>query len=215
MERTLREWQESYHTTEQYQQTFYVMDSTMQQIHAHNYYITSFSPDKIRLGEQDAKTIYVIYQELAPLDESTTAEKIHQNMYNLAFVQLSIYSEIPTLKPQFVKENIDRFAMFIPEEDFPYYRRMLAQNGQVYYSDYKNAKNQHVINELNKSLEEDSSRQKQGHSLSKATAAGKLYAFPDQKDDMAAFVYCYVLPFIILSLSFLIPFMAWLFALKM
>lgn len=215
MERTLREWQESYHTTTDYQKIFYIMDSAMKNVHNHNYYITNFNPSKITIGEDNNQNNYVVYQEVSPLIKNESSFSIQQNIYNFAFLQVGLYSDtLSYLTPQFLKENFERFTVFLPPEDLAYFRKNLLQNGNFYYSDYRNSKEEQMMASLNKTLDGDKSSQHNSHTLTKTTEAGKLYSSSDNdQDGMKAFVNYYVLPFIVISLSFIIPFIAWLYAL--
>ncbi len=218
MKRTLKEWQEHYHTTEEYQQLFYTMDLTMKTLHQYNYQITNFNPTNITVGTNENEQTYIMYQQVAPLNSNQSLTDIHQNMYNFAFLQVGIYSNtLDYLTPTFLKDNFDRFTIFLPQDDVSYFRKLLVQKGHFYYSDYKNAQNEQKLAVLNKEMAEDTAQGKAQHraqTKTKATAAGKLYGLPDEKEGMGAFVQYYLLPFLIFSLSLLIPLIAWLFALS-
>ena len=113
MKRTLKEWQEHYHTTEEYQQLFYTMDLTMKILHQYNYQITNFNPTNITVGTNENEQTYIMYQQVAPLNSNQSLTDIHQNMYNFAFLQVGIYSNtLDYLTPTFLKDNFDRFTIF-------------------------------------------------------------------------------------------------------
>ncbi len=210
MEETLEEWKEKYHSQDEMQQTFYQMDETMKYIHQNSYHITSFHPSKITLGKTENGQSYVSYHELQPFGNNPV-EEMNQNIYNLAYLQVGIYSDtLQYLKPEFLKEDFQSFKVFLPEEDSSYYERVLTQKAYFYYSDYRKAKNEQLIDKLHEDLPLGKGTSR---SLAKKTAAGKLYNFEDD-NHIAAFVQHYLLPFIILSLSLLIPLFAWFIALS-
>ncbi len=224
METTLFQWYSENHNTNEYQQLFYLMDSTMRYIHNSNFYISSFGGDRILIGRDQEDSPYVLYQDVKPIREDFNAsEIIQQNKASFALLQVALYSDTimyvrdSTQYNQFVKDNFDSFSVFLPEDDINYFRNMIVNQGHLYYSDYRRAKSDQEISKLNKSLEENNSGVARGRSLSKSTANGKiaaqLYNLSDDSNK-AAFVQHYLLPFIILLLSMLIPILSWVFALS-
>ena len=149
----------SYHDTKEYQQTFYIMDKTLKYIHENNYQVYSFNPEEIVLYKEQDKMLGVDYQNITALSSEATNE-IHQNMFNLALLEVAIYtSTYPYLKPDFLKENFKEISMLLPSEDVPYYRRNLVEKNNFYYSDYCDARNKNEIEKINRSLETEGGRE--------------------------------------------------------
>ncbi len=216
MRKTLDDWMHEYHNLDEYQSMFYLMSLTMKYIHSHNYQITNFNPNKIVFETSDDVTshpeTYVIYQNIESFGDDPVKD-MHNNMYNLAFLQVGIYSStLPYLKPDFLKENFNQFKPFLPEDDIIYYQRVLVNNNYFYYNDYRDQKNQQQIDALTKQTNSGSGDRSKTSQLTKATAAGKLYNFDDKDNNpMAAFVSRFLLPFLVISLSLLIPIAAFIF----
>lgn len=222
MEKTLRQWHNEYHENDEYQQLFYLMDYTMRFIHNSNFYISKFDYDRIIIGEEEGKDSYVAYQDIDPiLDEEMSFEVIEQNKVNFTLLQIGLYSDTISYAKDnylsFVRENFDQFLMFVPEEDVNYFKSMILYDGHIYYSDYCDARNQQELTNITKSLEEDGGNS-MGKSFNKSTVSGRvasqLYQLSDESNNMAAFVQHYILPFIIIFLSMLIPLLSWFFALS-
>ena len=172
------------------------MDKTLKYIHENNYQVYSFNPEEIVLYKEQDKMLGVDYQNITALSSEATNE-IHQNMFNLALLEVAIYtSTYPYLKPDFLKENFKEISMLLPSEVVPYYRRNLVEN-----------KNE--IEKINRSLETEGGR---GRGLVKSTPYGALYQNLGDDNNKSAFVTRFILPFIIISLSLLIPILSIMFS---
>ena len=202
MKLSLTDYMSSYHDFKDYQQTFYVMDKTLKYIHENNYKVYSFNPDNIfLLSNSDNKTTAVSYQNVVSIGDKPVDE-VHQDMFNLALLEVSIYtSTYPYLKADFLRENFKEISMLLPNEDISYYRRNLLEKNYFYYSDYCDARNKNDIEKINKSLEAEGGRSR---SMVKSTPYGAIYQ-EIADDNSKAFVTRFILPFIIFSLSLLIP----------
>ena len=202
MKLSLTDYMSSYHDFKDYQQTFYVMDKTLKYIHENNYKVYSFNPDNIfLLNNSDNKTTAVSYQNVVSIGDKPVDE-VHQDMFNLALLEVSIYtSTYPYLKADFLRENFKEISMLLPNEDISYYRRNLLEKNYFYYSDYCDARNKNDIEKINKSLEAEGGRSR---SMVKSTPYGAIYQ-EIADDNSKAFVTRCILPFIIFSLSLLIP----------
>lgn len=202
MKLSLTDYMSSYHDFKDYQQTFYVMDKTLKYIHENNYKVHSFNPDNIfLLNNSDNKTTAVSYQNVVSIGDKPVDE-VHQDMFNLALLEVSIYtSTYPYLKADFLRENFKEISMLLPNEDISYYRRNLLEKNYFYYSDYCDARNKNDIEKINKSLEAEGGRSR---SMVKSTPYGAIYQ-EIADDNSKAFVTRFILPFIIFSLSLLIP----------
>lgn len=202
MKLSLTDYMSSYHDFKDYQQTFYVMDKTLKYIHENNYKVYSFNPDNIfLLSNSDNKTTAVSYQNVVSIGDKPVDE-VHQDMFNLALLEVSIYtSTYPYLKADFLRENFKEISMLLPNEDISYYRRNLLEKNYFYYSDYCDARNKNDIEKINESLEAEGGRSR---SMVKSTPYGAIYQ-EIADDNSKAFVTRFILPFIIFSLSLLIP----------
>ena len=60
--------------------------------------------------------------------------------------------------PEFLKEQFDSFAQFIPQEDVPYYRGVIQRGASVYYCEYSLEKRKRDLEDLEKQLGEDKTK---------------------------------------------------------
>ena len=221
-EETLDDYTKTYHNNDEYTRLFYVMDSTMKYIHGKGYYVINFNPKNIVVGVTNDNRDYVDFKSIDVMDDDIT-NKINNNIYNLAFLEIGILSEtLEHLKPEFLKENFSQFKIFIPENLVNYYQMILVNRGHTYLCDYIEIKNKQEISKLNKALLEEGGAGK-GRSYVKSTGHygndedDKIMPMilPKKKDnDIAAFVTNYALAFVILASSLLIPIIAFLLGSK-
>lgn len=215
-EETLDEYTKTYHNNDEYTRLFYVMDSTMKYIHGKGYYVINFNPKNIVVGVTNNNEDYVNFKSIDVMDDDIT-NKINNNIYNLAFLEIGILSEtLEHLKPEFLKENYTQFKIFIPENLVNYYQMIVVNGGHTYLCDYIEIKNKQEITKLNKALEEEG-----GRGISKVYSTGRYgneeekivpMRLPneDNKDNIAAFVTNYALAFVVIASSILIPLIAFL-----
>ncbi len=219
-ESTLDEYTKTYHNNDEYTRLFYVMDSTMKYIHGKGYYVINFNPKNIVVGVTNNNEDYVNFKSIDVMDDDIT-NKINNNIYNLAFLEIGILSEtLEHLKPEFLKENYSQFKIFIPENLVNYYQMIVVNGGHTYLCDYIEIKNKQEITKLNKALEEEG-----GRGRSKVYSTGRYgneeekivpMRLPneDNKDNIAAFVTNYALAFVVVASSLLIPLIAFLLGAK-
>ena len=216
-ESTLDEYTKTYHNNNEYTRLFYVMDSTMKYIHGKGYYVINFNPKNIVVGVTNNNEDYVNFKSIDVMDDDIT-NKINNNIYNLAFLEIGILSEtLEHLKPEFLKENYSQFKIFIPENLVNYYQMIVVNGGHTYLCDYIEIKNKQEITKLNKALEEEGGSSK-GRSYVKSTGHYGNdddnivpMPLPGKKDnDIAAFVTNYALAFAVIASSLLIPLIAFL-----
>lgn len=220
-EETLDEYTKTYHNNDEYTRLFYVMDSTMKYIHGKGYYVINFNPKNIVVGVTNNNEDYVNFKSIDVMDDDIT-NKINNNIYNLAFLEIGILSEtLEHLKPEFLKENYSQFKIFIPENLVNYYQMIVVNGGHHYLSEYLEIKNKQEITKLNKALEEEGGSSK-GRSYVKSTGHYGNdddnivpMPLPGKKDnDIAAFVTNYALAFVVIASSLLIPIIAFLLGSK-
>lgn len=213
-EETLQEWASHYHSNDEMRQTFRVQSDALQRTHKYGYYVTDFNLDKIILGETERQEKYVMFKEVAPLPENKEAELMKKNVKTECFLEVGLYSDMLNdlriqFTPDFLKENFDKFSLFLPEEDFKYYKKVLVYDTMIYLCDYLDKTAQQEVTKLEEELGGGNSR-----SLTKATPQGRALAEKDKvapfskPDQQAAFAYTFVLPFVIFTLSLMIPLLA-------
>lgn len=211
MEESLVEWYNRYPKMDDVTNKFILMDRTLKYIHENGYYVTNFNPKNIMIGLNSSDN-YIVYKNISPM--SSDAKNLEaSNIYNLAFLELSIYANmletIDYLKPQFVKEHFNEFKVFLPEDLANYYQRVLVSNGGGYLSDYVNSKNERLINDTAGALGNSSNRKlvkSNGHYQSDdSKQLVPLEMFDKNNNNIGAFVSSFLLTFIVIALTLLIP----------
>lgn len=215
MEESLVEWYNRYPKMDDVTNKFILMDRTLKYIHENGYYVTNFNPKNIMIGLNSSDN-YIVYKNISPM--SSDAKNLEaSNIYNLAFLELSIYANmletIDYLKPQFVKEHFNEFKVFLPEDLANYYQRVLVSNGGGYLSDYVNSKNERLINDTAGALGNSSNRKlvkSNGHYQSddsKQVVSLEMFDknFDKNNNNIGAFVSSFLLTFIVIALTLLIP----------
>lgn len=216
MEESLVEWYNRYPKMDDVTNKFILMDRTLKYIHENGYYVTNFNPKNIMIGLNSSDN-YIVYKNISPM--SSDAKNLEaSNIYNLAFLELSIYANmletIDYLKPQFVKEHFNEFKVFLPEDLANYYQRVLVSNGGGYLSDYVNSKNERLINDTAGALGNSSNRKlvkSNGHYQSDDSKQVVPLEMFDKNFDknnnnnIGAFVSSFLLTFIVIALTLLIP----------
>lgn len=216
---TLRDWLRQPHTIEEYQSLFLVMDMTIHYIHDRGYGILNKRGkggypelDTNRVTITPGKNPHVSFLDIDSVDASYQKQLVRENIYSNAYTAIKTYSNFQEeLNHTFLKENFQEFESFLPEEDIPYYRGIIEKNASVYYAEY-------VQKRIEKQIEKEGGALTggtHGSSLSKSTEVGKQIAseYSQLDNNIAAFIHMYIFPTIIISLSLIIPIIAWVFAL--
>lgn len=216
---TLKDWLRQPHTTEEYQSLFLVMDMTIHYIHDKGYGVLNKRGnggypelDTSRVTVLQGKQPRVSFLDIDSVDVSYQKQLVRENIYSNAYTAIKSYSNFQEeLNHTFLKENFHEFESFLPEDDIPYYRGIIERNASVYYAEY-------VQKRLEKQIEKEGGALEgiaRGNALSKSTEVGKQIAneYSQLDNNMAAFVHLYIFPAIIISLSLVIPLIAWVFAL--
>ena len=220
---TLLDYMKSYHHNDEFEGLFYQMDLMMKQVHNKGYYITNFNPKNIILSSFSDKNFFITFSYLDSLSDNYKDE-INVNVYNMAFLEVGLLSEtLNYLQPAFLKQNFSQFTIFLPESLVNYYRMILVNGGHSYLSDYLQVKNNQEIAKLQQSIDSEGGNNK-GRSYVKSTGhygnnenndSREVMAFALKDDNnIAAFVTNYVLAFIVLASSLLIPLIAFLLGQK-
>lgn len=206
----LKDWLSSNQNLEKRQKLFYNMSRTMNYIHDKDYCIKNFNPKEIEI--LNTETLNPIkYNTVVRIPKEERTEIIHKDIYNLAFIQISTYSNIDlvNLKPKFLKENFNQFKFILPESDIPYLQGIIERNSSVYYYQYVDEKNRREIEKLNKEYSDSGLGNSDNLSIkkTKATNVGRAIADKETKNlytdlvdrQQAAFV-----SFLIFPISFIL-----------
>lgn len=150
---TLSEWINKHHSEEELRSIFLNMDRALKYIHEHEYCIDVFYPTEINVLNNNDD--YVQFRKLVELskDPNISREMIREDIFRSSLIQIGVYSNsLRYLTPEFLKENFDSFAEFVPSEDVPYYRGVVQRGASVYYCEYIQEKSKRDLEELEKQL---------------------------------------------------------------
>lgn len=192
---TLSEWLKTHSSQEEYQDLFYKIDKTMKYVHSQGYYITSFNPNAIQLENNS-----ITFTQLYPCTNENYQDLTKQNITALSYVSIATYNNcLDFMNPSFIKDHFEVFTNLVPEEDIPYYRSVIVGNKDIYYSDYFEYRYRR-----NNAYDSSTSNTNQ-RVLSKSTAVGKAYSLPevDLPNNNAAFVRSFLLPAIVIFITFI------------
>lgn len=216
---TLKEWLRQPHTIEEYQSLFLVMDMTIHYIHDKGYGVLNKRGkggypelDTNRITIIPGKTPRVSFLDIDSVERGYQKQLVCENIYSNAYTAVKTYSNFQAeLNHTFLKENFQEFESFLPEEDIPYYRGIIQKDASVYYAEYVQKRIEKQIEKEGGALEGVA----RGSAFSKSTEVGKqiVSEYSQLDNNMAAFVHMYIFPAIIVSLSLVIPMIAWVFAL--
>ena len=224
---TLNEWLMKYHLPDELQDLFVNMDLAMKYIHDQGYYITSFALDSIELLNNSIKQVKFDEVEEMPLNFSQQKELVHNNVFLSTVLQIGVYAKclqyFTDETMQFLKENFDQFAIFLPEEDVPYYKGIVERGATVYYSEYVGQRKIRDLKNLETQFENDGGGKDTGKSLVKKTGNytaedlvpqnthenEMIYANLAKKD--AAFARALIYPVLILLFGLILLLLCYLF----
>lgn len=148
-------------TDDELRTVFFNMDLAMKYIHEKGFCIKSFDLNEIEILNNSPKQVKFNTLLKLPNESMYDNELIHEDIYNMAFLHIGIYTKcLKYMKPQFLKENFDSFATFLPEVDVSYYRGIVQRGANVYFSDYVIKARERDINKI--SNEVDSSNLRSG-----------------------------------------------------
>lgn len=210
----LKDWVSSNSNIENMRKLNYNMSKTMKYIHEKGYCIKTFNLKQIEI--LNLETLSPIQFNTLIKPKSSDFEIMKQDdIYNLAFMQIGLYSGIlDNLNPRFLKENFKEFEIFLPEEDIPYYRGIITRGSRVYYFEYVDEKNRRDIIKLQEETNSSNGRMA-SFQKSKATAVGRamadkktreLYSSIDKPE--AAFVSFLILPIAMIVLVIILSVIA-------
>ena len=152
---TLAEWVNSHRSEEEMRSIFLNMDRALKYIHEHGYCIDVFYPTEINVLNNDDN--YIQFKKLVELSKENelAKEMIKEDIFRSSFIQIGMYTNsLNHLNPEFLKENFDSFAEFIPSDDIPYYRGVVQRGATVYYCEYALERRKRDLEDLEKQLGE-------------------------------------------------------------
>lgn len=218
---TLNEWYELHYDEDSILPLKLGMDSAMRYIHEKGCYITSFDPNNIHILNGSYQQIK--FDNLAIADGSNGMQMrdiIRNNISDLSDIGVGIHCHFPNqiyINKAFLKDNFDMFEIYLPEGDVPYYKGIFERGAGVYYNDYVMEKRRRDLEELEKEVNGTSADYSNSNSLGMGNALVKsnghsLLGKPDltnkkindgiygqlgRKNDNAAYVSFFIVPFIV------------------
>lgn len=159
---TLADWISSHPNEEDLRTVFLNMDRALKYIHEHGYCIEVFYPTEIEILENEKD--HIQFKKLLELSKNPDVKRamIKEDIFNSSLIQIGIYSNsLKYLNPDFVKENFDEFAQFIPGGDIPYYRGVIQRGASVYFCEFALEKRNRDLADLEKQLGEGDGKGKQ------------------------------------------------------
>lgn len=221
---SISEWLKLHHDEEELRSLFLNMDIALKYIHDHGYCIAVFWPNEIKILNNDVKKIQ--FNKLVELssDFALRKEMIKEDIFRSSFVQVGIYTNtLNNLTPEFLKENFDSFAQFIPSGDVPYYRGVIQRGASVYFCEYALEKRNRDLEDLEAQLAAEGG-EKTGKSLVRTSGniAGvgsinndsindKIYKQINGMNE-SAFVNILIIPTIILCMLLFFTLLSWIFS---
>ena len=150
---TLSEWVSTHHSEDEMRSIFLNMDRALKYIHEHGYCIDVFYPTEINVLNNDDN--YVQFKKLVELSKKydIAKEMIKEDIFRSSLIQIGMYSNsLNHINPDFVRENFDSFAQFIPQDDVPYYRGVVQRGASVYYCEYSVERRKKDLEDLERQL---------------------------------------------------------------
>ena len=150
---TLSEWVSTHHSEDEMRSIFLNMDRALKYIHEHGYCIDVFYPTEINVLNNDDN--YVQFKKLVELSKEydIAREMIKEDIFRSSLIQIGMYSNsLNHINPDFVRENFDSFAQFIPQDDVPYYRGVVQRGASVYYCEYSVERRKKDLEDLERQL---------------------------------------------------------------
>ena len=212
---TLSDWVLSHPGEEDLRSTFLNMDRALKYIHDHGYCIQVFHPSEIEVLNNDED--YIQFKHLMELssDPVTRKKMIKEDIFNSSLIQVGIYSNsLNYLNPDFLKENFDSFAQFLPSSDIPYYRGVIQRGAAVYFCEYALEKRNRDLADLEKELGEmtyDAENQsiKDNASITNDAVNDIIYKQINGLRD-SAFINWLLVPTVVLGMLLLFGIISWL-----
>ena len=204
---SLESWIRIRHSEDELREVFLNMDRAMKYVHDRGYCVKSFHPKDIELINNELNQIR--FKTLLEMPDSMLERKkfIKEDIYNSSYIQIGIYTKcLYYLNKDYLKENFDSFAQFIPDGDVPYYRGVIERGASVYFCEYDLEKRKRDLSSLEKEVGGDSVPTDTSH-LDKVDVNeginSVIYRQINKRND-AAYINYLVYPAIIFTISIII-----------
>lgn len=215
---SLDEWISFHSTDEEMRSVFLNMDRALKYIHEHDYCIEVFHPRYIDVLNNSDN--YIQFKRLVELSSDSIIKRkmIQEDIFHSSLIQIAYYlkmNDLNQLNPDFLRENFDEIAQFIPSEDVPYYRGVIQRGASVYFCEYALEKRNRDLADLERQLGEDGSKEKvylkENVSITNDSVNDIIYKQINGLKDKA-FVHTLLIPAIVLSLLLLFGLISWVFS---
>lgn len=215
---TLRSWVGSFHSEDEMKEIFLNMDRALKYIHEHGYCIRTFDPARIEILNNSLNQIRFSEIMMMPDEPRDRKNIIKEDIYNSSFVQIGLYTRcLNYLKKDFLKNNFDGFATFLPESDVPYYRGVIERGASVYLCEYAEERTKRDLIALEKELNGEAAAANVS-SMNFDTDGindhinDSIYKQISNKKSDAAFVAILLFPTLVLSLALVLGLVVWFVA---
>ena len=215
---SLDEWISFHSTDEEMRSVFLNMDRALKYIHEHDYCIEVFHPRYIDVLNNSDN--YIQFKRLVELSSDSIIKRkmIQEDIFHSSLIQIAYYlkmNDLNQLNPDFLRENFDEIAQFIPSEDVPYYRGVIQRGASVYFCEYALEQRNRDLADLERQLGEDGSKEKvylkENVSITNDSVNDIIYKQINGLKDKA-FVHTLLIPAIVLSLLLLFGLISWVFS---
>lgn len=217
---SLDDWIKEHHSEDELREVFLNLDRALKYIHEHGYCIEVFYPTEIMVLNNE--TDHIQFNKLLELssNEEMKRQMIKEDIFNSSLVQIGLYSNsLRYLTPEFLKENFDAFAQFLPTGDIPYYRGVVQRGASVYFCEFALEKRNRDLEELEKQLGEDGDKNKElwkskipQTSITNDRVNDTIYKQINGLKD-SAFIHFLILPTIVLGMLLVFSIITWIVSL--
>lgn len=154
---TLAQWFEGSHTDDEKKEVFLYMDLAMKYVHERGYCVATFNPRQIQILNDSLNCIR--FNSLLMMSPEYEDQLIREDIFNSALLQVGLYSKcLDYINPEFVKENFDSFAKFLPIDDVPYYQGVIERGAKVYFVEFEQERIKRETEAYSKELSKGSSK---------------------------------------------------------
>ena len=140
---------------EELREVFLNEDKSMRYLHNNGFCIDSFDPRDIDLVDGSKNLIrfnkFSKFENVADKDSV-----INRDIFVNACLNIGLYTHaLSSLDENYLKNNYDSFAQYLPESDVPYYRGIIQRGAGVYLCDYAVERRNRDFIALQKELSEE------------------------------------------------------------
>ncbi len=142
-------------TEDELREVFLNEDKAMRYLHENGFFVESFDPRDIDLVDGSKNCIR--FNKFSRIQNSYEKDSItNSDIFISACLQIGLYTHtLASLNDQYLKDNYDEFAQYLPSGDVPYYRGVIQRNAGVYLCDFAVEKRNRDYRDLQKELAGD------------------------------------------------------------